>query len=223
MAHIFYLDLVVGVTMNILLLGSASRSRQRLLKEACIPFEVVGHSADESLCDWNASFDEILKTIAQEKMKHVILPDGRDGQERFVLTADTMCQDFEGVIHGKPLDKADAIQMLKSLRKNAHVATAFCLDKKQWVDGAWHTKNHIVEVVSATVDMDIPDAWIERCFDAVPHYHSMAGAFTIEGYGAQFFKSINGSYTTIIGLPMAQVREALQELGFFDDLEVYKN
>ena len=60
---------------NILLLGSQSLSRQRLLKEANIPFKFIGHNADETACVAGLSSpQEIVQTIAREKMNHVCLP-----------------------------------------------------------------------------------------------------------------------------------------------------
>lgn len=201
--------------MRILLLGSQSLSRQTLLQQAGIPFEIIEQKADETACDWGSSFEVVLKTIAQEKMNHAILPSGKERDECFVLAADTMCKDAEGVIHGKPVDKADAIKKIKALRKSGWVATAFCLEKKLFINGSWQTKDKILKVVSATYEFDMPDGWIDRYLDAIPNYLSISGAITIEGYGAQFLKSVNGSYSTILGLPMFEVREALQELGFF--------
>jgi len=201
---------------NILLLGSESASRQKLLIDSKIHFHVVGHSADEAACDWGVPFEQLLKNIAQEKMAHIMLPDGKEGDACFVLTADTMGKDNEGLVHGKPADKADAINKIKQLRKGGVVATAFCLDKKVFTGGAWQVKERIEETVTTRYEFDMPDEWIERYLKEVPHYQSVSGALTIEGFGAQFLKSIDGSYTTIIGLPMFELREALQKLNFFN-------
>jgi predicted house-cleaning NTP pyrophosphatase (Maf/HAM1 superfamily) len=40
------------------------------------------------------------------------------------------------------------------------------------------------------------------------------GAGRIEDFGENFLKSVNGSYTTILGLPMFELRRALKEIGF---------
>ncbi|MDZ4154758.1 Maf family protein, partial [Methylicorpusculum sp.] len=42
-----------------------------------------------------------------------------------------------------------------------------------------------------------------------------SNAIAIEGFGEQFLKKITGSYSTVIGLPLFEVRQALDELGFF--------
>ena len=74
---------------KVLLLGSTSFSRQKLLKQAHIPFMVTGHTADETACDWGMPFPKLLETIAISKMDHVIIPEGKHDEILFALTADT--------------------------------------------------------------------------------------------------------------------------------------
>ncbi|MEX0940621.1 MAG: Maf family protein [Candidatus Babeliales bacterium] len=199
-----------------LLLGSESKSRQKLLHDARIPFKTIGHSADESACDWNMPLKEVLTSITCSKMEHVVLPVGNEGDYSFVLTADTMGLDSKGNIHGKPISKEDAIEKIIALRGRGKVATAFCLDKKQFLNNFWQVQQRIVQVVETEYEFNIPNEWIEHYLQEVPDYMTISGAITIEGFGAQFLKSIRGSYTSIIGLPMFEVREALQALDFFN-------
>ena len=199
---------------NILLLGSQSHARQLLLGEVQISFMVIGHSADETVCDWALPFDQLLSSIAVEKMNHIVLPEGID-DVCYVLTADTMGKDIDGTIHGKPCDIDDAREKIRALRKGGHVATAFCLDKKRYADGVWTVQERIIECVSTRYEFDMPDAWIDKYFQVEPNYLSFSGAINIEGFAAQFLKSIDGSYTTIIGLPMFQLRQALERVEFF--------
>lgn len=202
---------------HILYLGSSSAARQKLLKEAQIPYILVTQSADESQCDWNLHWQEVIEKIALYKMEHVILPEeAKKQQYAFVLTADSMAVDLDGKIYGKPTDTQDAIEKIKALRRGGMVGTAFCLDRKHFINGTWQTDERILSFVSTSYEYDMPDKWIPEYFEAVPYYLTICGAITVGGYGAQFLKSINGSYTTILGLPMFEVREALQKLGFFD-------
>ena len=106
-----------------LYLGSQSHSRQELLKTAGFDFEVVHQDADEQACDWGLPLQKLLESIAIQKMQHLILPDGKDGDTCFVITADTMGMDVEGNISGKPQDRAEAIEKLKSYRAGAQAGT----------------------------------------------------------------------------------------------------
>ena len=205
---------------NIILLGSKSKSRQRLLSEASIPFKIIEQSVDETILDWNLPLNDLVESIAVYKMEHIILPMGANENETiFVLTADTLGLDSNGNINGKPKDKADAISKIKSYRNGAETGTAFCLDKKIWKNNNWVLDSRIIRFVSAKYLFYVPDNWIERYLQlsiaAGIHYSQVSGAVAIEEFGAQFLKTVEGSYTAIVGLPMYELRESLEELKFW--------
>lgn len=201
---------------KILYLASTSRSRQVLLQEAHILFECIGHGADEEAADRSMSFPDLLQQIARDKMDHALLQPGtHEGQEIFVLSADSMGYDAQGVIHGKPTDREDAIKKLKSLGKKAVTGTAYCLDKKRWDGNTWVMLERQERVIESRYRFVIPDQWIDRYLE-----HSWAmiasGAVAVEFYGAQFLEWIDGSYSAVMGLPMFELRQDLEKLGFFD-------
>jgi septum formation protein len=200
---------------RVILLGSQSLSRQELLRQAEIPFKLVGHSSDEACCDWDRPFHEIVASIARSKMDHVIIPTGSQGEYCFVLTADTMTLSPDGRISGKPCDRDDAVKKIQSARDGAVVCTAFCLDKKVWSQGAWVTHRRIEQFAQGTCFFDVPDEFLDR-YLSIPFVYKCAGAFFVDGYGAQFVRSLQGSYTAIMGLPMFELRQALTSMGFFD-------
>ncbi len=196
-----------------LYLGSKSPSRQMLLKEAGIPFILLDQSADESMCDWTLPLEQVVKAIALYKMEHVLLPVGAEGDEIVVLTADTLSQDKNGKIEGKPENRDDAVRQLKAARNGSRLCTAFCLDKKRFTKGQWVLVHRIAQVVRAEYEFMVPDEWLDRYLANVAVLNC-ANAIAIEAYGNQFLKTVQGSYSTIVGLPMFEVREALAELGF---------
>ncbi len=198
-----------------LFLASSSQSRQLLLKESKIPFQLVRQDADESQYDRELSLQGVVEHIAQFKMDHAILPAGnKEGDICFVLTADTLSQDLDGTIHGKPADRADAIEKIKAARRGAKLCTAFCLDRKVWRNNTWQIDKRIERSVFAEYTFVIPDAWIENYLNNVA-FQGCSNAIAVEGYGWQFLKEVRGSYTSIMGLPVFEVREALEEIGFF--------
>jgi septum formation protein len=200
---------------HILLLGSKSSSRKALLTEARIPFKVVSQDADETQCDWGLPLEQVVSSIALHKMEHVVLPVGtHEGELCFVLTADTLSQDIDGTIHGKPVDRADAIKKIKSARNGTRLCTAFCVDRRIWSDGVWEVDRRIQEHVCSSFVFNIPDEWIEIYLQTSPGLQT-ANAIAVEGYGALFLKEVRGSHSAIIGLPMYEVREALERIGFF--------
>ncbi|HSC24721.1 MAG TPA: Maf family protein [Candidatus Babeliales bacterium] len=203
---------------NTLYFGSKSQSRRMLLEESQILFTIVDQNADESRCDWNLPLAQLVLSIAVYKMQHVILPHGKEeGDVCFVLTADTMSHDTEGVIHGKPIDRNDAIAKIKAIAKGAFLCTAFCLDKKIWRSGAWVIDNRIADVVKAEYLFVVSDEWIDTYLEKTP-FLDVSGGVAVEKFGNQFLKTVHGSYSTIIGLPLFEVRQALEKLGFFVQL-----
>lgn len=202
-------------THNTLLVGSKSPSRQMLLNLAQIPFTLIGQNADETLCDWALPLPEIVAHIARFKMEHVQLPVGHDGQICFVLTADTLSQDKNGTVQGKPVNRDDAIAKIKSARDGSDLCTAFCLDKKIWCRGQWELIERIEHVAHAEYLFNIPDEWIDIYLEKSIALNA-AGAIAVEEFGAQFLQLVHGSYSGIIGLPLFELREALEKLGFFD-------
>jgi septum formation protein len=201
---------------NCLYLASSSRSRQVLLQEALIPFEVVGHMADEEAADRALPFKELLLVIARSKIDCANLPaDVVEGREIYVLAADSMGYDAQGIVHGKPKDRQDAIAKLTSLGDNATTATAYCIDKRIGKNGQWVLVERIERVIEARYRFVVPEAWIDRYLE-----HSWAmiasGAIAVEFYGAQFLEWVDGSYSAVMGLPMFELRQDLEHLGFFD-------
>jgi len=186
-----------------------------LLDQAKIPFIQVGQKADEQACDWGKPLEQLTASIAEHKMNHVILPDGnKEGEVCFVLTADTLSQEADGTISGKPIDKADAIKKIKAARAGMRTGTAFCLDRRVWHNGIWEIEKRIEQFVDAQYEFNIPDEWVTIYFQDSNALNA-SGAIMIEEFGTQFLKSVSGSYSAIVGLPMYELREALEELGFF--------
>ena len=199
---------------NILYLASSSESRKNLLQKARIPFAIIEQNADESLCDWNMPLQQLVESIAQYKMEHVIMPPAIEDAIAFVLTADTLSIDTTGKIRGKPKDMADAIAMLKAAcGPNNICGTAFCLDKKIYQNGKWHTRQRIIGYAQARYEFEIPHEYAANYITDVSALKA-AGAIKIED-GAQFVKAIHGSYSAIVGLPMFELRCALTEIGFY--------
>jgi len=203
---------------QILLLGSKSQARRQLLDEAKISYELVNCAADESKCEWATSLRETVDRIALYKMEHVVLPQGKkEGEVCYVLTADTLGQSADGTLQGKPTDRYDAIEKIKSARGGASVGTSFCLDKRQYKNGKWELLERIQEFVTASYDFHVPDEWIDIYLEKSLGLQG-SGAIAIEGYGTQFLCSVQGSYSAIVGLPMFELRCALGKLGFFEGI-----
>ncbi len=205
---------------DIIYLASGSQSRRTLLKFANLPFQVIQQDFDESSIARNHDLEATVTKIAQSKMEHAIVPNGKqEGQISYVLTADTMGLSANGEICGKPRDKEDAIRMLKLHRQGIVTGTAFCLDQKIWTNEQWQLKQRVQRYVTATYVFDIPDQMLELYFKhAVAcygiSYLDISGAVGIEEYGLQFVTNFHGSVTAVMGLPLYELRQALIAMNF---------
>jgi septum formation protein len=200
---------------NKLYLGSKSQTRQRILNEANIDFILVDQDADEAKCDWGLPLKQLVESIAVYKMQHVCLPEGKENEVCFVLTADTLAQDLDETIQGKPINRDDAIKKIISARSGSRLATAFCLEKRIFISGQWETQDRTIECVETRYIFDIPDQFIDEYLKQTIAL-KVAGGMYIEEYGCQFLKLVDGSYSTILGLPMYELRIVLQKLGYWN-------
>ena len=204
------------ISSHVLYIASNSASRKKLLEQANIPFLVIAQDADEKSIATHQPFSDIVMQIAQLKMQHAQIPAGtHEGAVCFVLTADTLGLSKQGRVLCKPVDRQDAISMLNDARQGTVTATGFCLRKMSWQHGVWLVEKEVVDFDRADSIFDVPDAFLDYYLESIP-YLSVSGAVSIEGVGGQFLQSVNGSYETIVGLPMFKIRQSLYEFGFYE-------
>lgn len=202
-----------------LYLASGSQTRKSLLTEAQIPFTLISQDADESLVSINRPLPEVVKDIAMLKMKHAQIPAGKfDGQIVFVLTADTLtltgeADSFE--ILGKPKDREHAKYMIRAGKKGSLTGTAFCVQKLAWKDFYWNKLEEDCSYAEGWNLIDIPEEWQDFYLDHID-YMNLSGAIKIRGICEQFTKEIRGSYSAIMGLPMYELRQVLNRMGFYE-------
>ncbi len=118
-----------------------------------------------------------------------------------MLAADTIVV-RDGRIFGKPVDRADAARMLEALAAGDHdVLTAVAIARNGGI--ASH-----VETTRVTFAPLTPDevAWYVASGEA----DDKAGAYAIQGLAARFIPRIEGSYSNVVGLPVAAVHRMLK-------------
>lgn len=203
-------------------LGSQSYSRQLLLEEAGIPFVTLPHHSSELEAIFKGDLESYVIAIAQHKMDSLILPAGTavtdDGyvEKKFVLTADSLVQHKKtGALLGKPKDHDDAKRMLALARESEMlIMTGCCIRVYSWQNGAWHVDAERTWATPAYIDFVVPQEEVDYYLDKVPEAMFSAGAGILEGFGANYLRGIQGSFTGGRGLPMFEVRAQLRELGF---------
>ncbi len=204
--------------MDSLYLGSKSLARRRLLDYAKINYHVIEHGSSEQLNYSPSSFEEQVLAIAQHKMQTLNLPEPSllDAHFLYVLTADTMVRNtLSGEVFGKPIDRKHAIEMLTSERQAPiEVLTGCCLNKFYRHENRWIGSESAHWVSGAVIEFYVDPESIEKYFAAFPNVLQCSGAGVVEEHGLSYLKSISGSYTAVLGLPLFELRMALTKMGF---------
>jgi len=214
---------------NRIFIASSSTSRHQLLREADFDFVILSQTCDEKSCSTSSKAHILVQELARAKMNHTQTPAPEQLTEHertngiFVITADSVIEDSLGNIHGKPIDHTDALKKINNLRNGVHVHSAFCLEK--WLykhnTNTWTTGiESIVVHDKAFCIMDISEEWAEWYLKHHSIAYRCAGAMAIEGIGGLFGQRIEGSYTTIMGLSLCQLRKELALRGFFAEVGI---
>jgi len=182
---------------DVLILASRSPRRSELLKAAGISFEVLAADIDETPHP-NEAPAAYVERLAIEKARAVLAL--RPGAT--VLGADTTVT-IGGEILGKPESKDDAIRMLRKLNGAVHdVHTGVALVSARGVRAAVETTR---VWFSKMTDEDI--SWYVATGEPIDR----AGAYAIQGFASRFIPRIEGSYSNVVGLPVALVSSILSD------------
>jgi septum formation protein len=208
--------------IDTLYLGSQSRSRQRLLKEANIPFIVLDHKSDEEAIARDPDFKQYVTAIAKSKIEALDLPHPADIKTDyiFVLTADTLIRTIANdQILAKPVSLEHAKDMLQRISAGPiDVQTGCCLRRYKKTGTNWQIEKEIQWASGATIEYVQEPEEFDAYVKQFPFVLSITGGCIAEEYGQNFFKSINGSLTAVYGLPVFELRQELKKLNF-----IFKN
>ena len=182
-----------------LLLASSSPRRREILSALGLQFLVQKIAVDERVLPGETPEQMVLR-LAEAKANAAEI-----GPGDFVIGADTAVV-LGGSVLGKPVDRADALDMLLRLSGRSHcVLTGVALRGPQGVRSE----------LSRT---DVSFREISRD-EALAYWHSgepgdKAGAYGIQGLGGMFVENVVGSYSGVVGLPVFETTELLRQAGF---------
>jgi septum formation protein len=174
-----------------IILASGSPRRAELLRAAGIAFEASPPAVDESLRA-DESPEQYVRRLAVDKAE----TGARRHPGRVVLGADTTVV-FDGEVLGKPVDGADAARMLRTLSGRTHqVITGVAVAGPA---GTLEAAAFTEVAIRALTDEEIAQ------YIASGEPMDKAGAYAIQGRAAAFVTRVDGSYTNVVGLPVALV------------------
>lgn len=199
-------------------MGSQSQSRRQLLNSVGIEYHLLAHNSDEQIEQATSNFNDYVAAIAQAKMDSLVLPTTGDVEKDyiFILTADTLIRTLDDQsILGKPRDSEHAYEMIAHLAKTpAEVVTGCCIKKMIKKESLWKVVEERCWATTTEVEFFIPENFRDYYFEHSPHALYACGAGIIEGVGQLFVRRVNGDYSSVLGLPLYELRQALSEMHF---------
>ncbi|MDE5614164.1 MAG: Maf family protein [Treponemataceae bacterium] len=192
--------------MEPIILASSSPRRQEILKLLNIPFKVVMPEIDESQPD-DVTTEKLPEYLATRKVDAVARSMPVGSELPWILGADTLIE-LDGKIYGKPRDQEQAVQFLQELQGKTHrVLTGLAL-----YNGTLHfvsTRTVISQVTFAPMTREEIDWYI-----GTGDWHGAAGGYRIQGLASCFIKTITGTNSAVVGLPIFELYDMLKEQGY---------
>lgn len=186
--------------MHTLVLASASPRRHELLTRLGVHFTVDAADIDESVRAGEAPRDYVVR-MARQKAETVA---ARRGDSAPVLAADTTVVIDDDIL-GKPAEHFAGLAMLARLSGRTHsVITAVCLQSADTVAA--------LEVETRVTFLNLNREVCEQ-YLATPEPWDKAGGYAIQGLGGALVSAIEGSYSNVVGLPLAETWQLLAAHG----------
>lgn len=183
-----------------IVLASSSPRRIELMKGLGLEFINVTPEEKED----NLTGDPVERVERNSLRKAVSVQDLHP--DSLIIGSDTVVS-LGGTILGKPVDRVDAIRMLRGLSGNCNIVYTgvSLLDTRS----GKHSTRHLSTKVWFK---ELPD---ETIIDYIDSGEPMdkAGAYGIQGLGGELVERIEGSYTNVVGFPMELVTEMLSDSG----------
>ena len=181
-----------------LVLASASPRRREMLARIGLEFTLAPAVINEDILP-DESAEQAARRLACAKAQAA----AKDHPQAAVLAADTLVV-LEGAILGKPQDDEEARAMLTSLSGKWHeVVTGYCLI----LNGRAHEGLAASRVRFRRISPAEIAAYVRT-----GEPRDKAGAYGVQGRGAALVEAVEGSYTNVVGLPLAACVKLLSEL-----------
>ncbi len=182
-----------------IILASGSPRRQQYLQEMGLRFSVRTAAVTEQPFD-RESPQDFVRRMAREKAAAV----SADFPDSWVISGDTVVCLGDKIL-GKPADEHEAVALLMTLAGREHcVKTGFCVSHRS-------RGVQIVRSVTTRVRFAEFSEAVARAYVATGESLDKAGAYGIQGKGIFLVRSIEGSYSNVVGLPLYELIEVLLE------------
>jgi len=193
--------------VNEIILASKSGVRKKILEENKIecrvePSNVDEESIKESLLKENATPTVISKNLAELKANKI----SQKFMNEIVLGADSVI-DLEGEIISKPNDRTEALKILEKLNGKTHqLVSSVCISRGGSMIWNFTDKASLTMKNIKSLELEI---YLKKISDEALYAYNV---YQIEGEGRNLFSKIEGNEDTIMGLPVKQIKEYLNNL-----------
>jgi septum formation protein len=183
------------------ILASASPRRRELLASIGLEFEVKPSHVPEVHQAGEAP-EEYVARLSRDKAQAL----AAQHPDQWVIAADTTVLLGEELLE-KPVDAQDAARMLATIAGQTHIVyTGVTLENA----GRDYRDTRVAESEVRMLPLSAEEiAWYVRTGEPL----DKAGAYAVQGIGAMFIESIHGSYTNVVGLPLATLFQMLRRAG----------
>lgn len=189
-----------------LVLASHSPRRRQFLEEWGLAYRIVTGRDEEPRPRAGEAPAAYARRAARAKALSAAAADGQAAGPRVLLAADTIVALGEDIL-GKPADRAQALEMLRRLAGRTHeVISAVCLLGPQDEEIVFHD-------VSRVRFAPWPEA-VLAAYTATGEPDDKAGAYAIQGQGAVLVEAVDGSWSTVVGLPVSRLAQEMLSRGW---------
>tara|TARA_B100001175_G_scaffold306570_1_gene304835 strand:+ start:458 stop:1048 length:591 start_codon:yes stop_codon:yes gene_type:complete len=191
-----------------IILASKSKVRKEILDKNNISTQVEQSNVDEesikkNLLKKGVTPEIISKNLAELKANKV----SQKKNENIVIGADSVI-DLEGEIISKPLDRDEALKILKKLNGKKHyLISSVCISKNGSM--IWNYTDKAALTMKKMSDEELKK-YLEKISDEALFAYNV---YQIEGEGRTLFSNIEGDEDTIMGLPVKKIKEYLKAYG----------
>ncbi len=192
--------------MNKIILASKSEVRKKILLDNGIIFSVEHSKIDEKIVKEalkreGATPEIISKNLAELKANKV----SNKMPEDLVLGADSVI-DLGGEIISKPTSRDEALEILKKMNGKSHfLISSVCISRKGSM--IWNHTDKAKLVMKNFKDSELKN-YLSKISDENLYAYNV---YQIEGEGKKLFSEIKGDKSTIMGLPIAKIKNYLKE------------
>ncbi len=193
--------------MHDVILASKSKVRKEILdknniKSIVEPSNVDEDMVKESLLNEGSSPEIISKNLAELKANKV----SQKKNDKIVIGADSVI-DLEGEIISKPINREEALNILKKLNGKKHyLISSVCISKNGKM--LWNYTDKAALTMKKMSDKELKE-YLKKISDETLFAYNV---YQIEGEGRTLFSSIDGDEDTIMGLPVKKIKEYINSL-----------